>query len=157
MSFVWFADKPLKIREQIAREPHAAALARRLDQLANVIPLMTISTEVGHNDSNDRWLSRCPWNRADPQTNNFFQFDLECDEGPSSGYFEQQSLAPRTGEACGDGLFGSHEGARSRMMLADSADVFLLALGDVFTAAAALEPDSSCRPNALVARTRAAA
>ena len=120
MSFVWFADKSLKIREQIAREPHAAALARRQDQLANVVPLMTISTEVGHNDSNDRGLSRCPWNRTDPQTNNL-QSDLECDEGPSSGYFEQQ------------------------------------ALGDVFTAAAALEPDSSRRPNALVARTRAAA
>jgi hypothetical protein len=156
MSFVWFADKPLKIREQIAREPHAVALARRLDELANVIPLMTISTEVGQNDSSGRWLWRCRWNPADPQTNNF-QFDLECDEGPSSGYFEQQSLAPSTGEACGGGLFGSHEGARSRMVLADSADVFLQALGDDFTAAASFEPDSSCRPNALAARARAAA
>jgi hypothetical protein len=71
MSFVWFAGKPLKIREQIAQEPHEVALAHRLDGVTNAIPLMTISTEVGHNDSNGRWLWRCPWNRADPQTNNF--------------------------------------------------------------------------------------
>jgi hypothetical protein len=153
--FVWFADKPLKTREQIAREVHAVSLARRLDELATVIALMTISTEVGHNDSNGQRRWWCPWNPADPQTNNF-QFDSESDDGLWSGNFEQRSPAPSTGEACGGGLFGSHEGARKRMALADSANIFLKALGDDYTAAAAFEPDSSCRPNALAARTRTA-
>ena len=55
------------------------------------------------------------------------------------------------------GLFGNQEGASKRMTLADSADMFLEALGDDYTAAAAFEPDSSIRPNALAARTRTAA
>jgi hypothetical protein len=47
MSFVWLADTPPKSREQIAREVHAVSLRCDLDELATVIALMTISTEVG--------------------------------------------------------------------------------------------------------------
>ena len=101
MSFVWFADKPLKTREQIAREVHAVSLARRLDELATVITLMTISTEVGHNDSNGQRQWWCPWNPADPQTKNF-HFDPESDDGLSSGYFQQQVSRPNAaGKAWG--------------------------------------------------------
>ena len=75
MSFVWFADKPLKVREQIAREVHVVSLPRRLAELTTVIALMTISPEVSHNDSNGKRQVWCPWNPADPQTNNF-QFDF---------------------------------------------------------------------------------
>ena len=157
MSFVWFADKPLETAEQIAREVHAVSLARRLDELATVIALMTISTEVSHNDSNGQRQWWFLWNPADPQTKNV-QFDSESDDGLSSGYFQQQVSRPvAAGKPWGPGgLFGSPEGARKRIALADSADMFLEALGDDYTAAAAFEPDSSCRPNALAARTRTA-
>jgi hypothetical protein len=135
MSLVWIADKPLKTREQIARVVHAVSLARRLDELATVIGLI-MSTEVGHNDSNSQRQWWCPWNPAYPQTQNF-QFDSESDDGFSSGYQQQVSSPDVWGKAWGwGGLFGNHEGARKRMTSADSANVFLEARSDNYTAEA---------------------
>ena len=47
MSFTSFSDRPLLTREEIARQVHAVSLRRGLDELATVIALMTIATEVG--------------------------------------------------------------------------------------------------------------
>ena len=94
VSFAWFADEPLEVREQMTREVHAVSLPRRLDELTIVIALMTIPTGIGLNDSNGQRQSWCPWNPAGRQTNNF-------------GYLEQQSPAPSTAEALGAGLVGS--------------------------------------------------
>ena len=48
------------LREQIAREVHSVSLARGLDELATVIALMTISTEVGAERHGERhWW--CPF------------------------------------------------------------------------------------------------
>ncbi len=47
MRLVWLADVPLKSREQIARKFHVVSPRRGLDELATVIALMTISTEIG--------------------------------------------------------------------------------------------------------------
>ena len=136
MGFVAFADKPIRTREQVAREVHAVSLARRLDELATVIALMTISTEVGHNDRNGDRQWWCPFNRKDPQSQRFAN-DSECDSGLSSGYFQQQVSAPgASGAPWGwGGLFGDLNGNRKRMTLAEAADMFLAALSDDYTQA----------------------
>jgi hypothetical protein len=137
MSFVSFADRPLRSREQVAREVHAVSLRRGLNELATVIALMTISTEVGANDSNGQRQWWCPFNQADPQSEQF-PHDSESDDGLSSGYFQQQVSrpgAPGTPWGWG-GLFGDINGNRKRMTLADSADMFLAALADDYTRAA---------------------
>lgn len=135
-NFNRFADAPLRTREQIAREVHAVSLRRGLDELATVIALMTISTEVGADDrsGNRQWW--CPFNRKDPQTEQF-PHDSESDDGLSSGYFQQQVSRPGApGRPWGwGGLFGDVNGARKRMTLADSADMFLAALSDDYVRA----------------------
>ena len=89
MSFIWLADKPLRTREQVAREVHAVALNRGLDELATVMALMCISVEVGAQDAhgNPQWW--CPWNAADPDSKNY-PYDSQSNDGRSVGYFQQQ-------------------------------------------------------------------
>jgi len=116
MSFISFNNQPLRTREEIAREVHAVSLRRGLDELATVIALMTIATEVG---SHGQWW--CPWNAKDPTSNNY-PHDSESDDGRSVGYFQQQN--GRAGETVtgGDNWWGSMQ---SRMTLDQSADKFL--------------------------------
>ncbi|WP_081809467.1 N-acetylmuramoyl-L-alanine amidase [Mycobacterium sp. URHB0044] len=135
-NFKRFDDAPLRTREQIAREVHAVSLRRGLDELATVIALMTISTEVGANDRNGQRQWWCPFNRKDPQSEQF-PHDSESDDGLSSGYFQQQVSRPGApGRPWGwGGLFGDINGNRRRMTLAESADMFLEALSDDYTSA----------------------
>lgn len=136
MSFTWFAAKPLRTREQIAREVHAVSLARGLDELASVICLMTVSTEVGadDDDGNRQWW--CPINRKDP-TSVPWPHDSESDDGFSSGYLQQQLSGPGVTPAWGwGGKWGDAEGGRKRMTLATAADMFLAALPDDYGRAA---------------------
>lgn len=136
MSFTWFADKPLRSREQIAREVHAVSLARGLDELATVICLMTVSTEVGAEDDNGDRQWWCPINRKDP-TSIPHEHDSESDDGFSSGYLQQQLSGPGVTPAWGwGGKWGDPEGGRKRMTLATAADMFLAALADDYTRAA---------------------
>jgi hypothetical protein len=116
MSFVSFNDRPLRTREEVAREVHAVSLRRGLDELATVIALMTIATEVG---SQGQWW--CPWNAKDPTSNNY-PHDSESNDGRSVGYFQQQN--GRAGEIVtgGDNWWGSMQ---SRMTLDQAADKFL--------------------------------
>lgn len=120
MSFTWFADKPLRTREQVAREVHAVSLRRGLDELATVIALMTISTEVGANDKqgNRQWW--CPWNDRVPATQNY-PHDSKSDDNRSSGYFQQQP-GPK-----GEPWWGTPE---QMMTLDKAADTFLDRLAD---------------------------
>ena len=135
-NFNRFNDTPLRTREQIAREVHAVSLQRGLDELATVIALMTISTEVGANDRHGERQWWCPFNRKDPQSEQF-PHDSESDDGLSSGYFQQQVSRPGApGRPWGwGGLFGDINGNRKRMTLADSADLFLAALADDYSRA----------------------
>ena len=135
-NFNRFADAPLRTREQIAREVHAVSLRRGLDELATVIALMTISTEVGANDRNGERQWWCPFNRKDPQSEQF-PHDSESDDGLSSGYFQQQVSRPGAGGRPWGwgGLFGDINGNRKRMTLDESADMFLAALADDYTRA----------------------
>lgn len=135
-NFTWFEDRPLRTREDIAREVHAVSLRRGLDELATVIALMTISTEVGSNDRNGQRQWWCPANRKDPQSEQF-PHDSGSDDGLSSGYFQQQVSRPGApGRPWGwGGLFGDLNGCRKRMTLQDSADMFLAALADDYTRA----------------------
>lgn len=135
-NFNKFNDSPLRTREQIAREVHAVSLRRGLDELATIIALMTISTEVGAKDrqGNRQWW--CPFNRKDPQSE-MFPHDSQSDDGLSSGYFQQQVSRPGApGRPWGwGGLFGDVNGNRRRMDLAESADMFLAALASDYTRA----------------------
>jgi hypothetical protein len=135
-NFTRFDDSPLRTREQIAREVHAVSLRRGLDELATVIALMTISTEVGHDDRHGQRHWWCPFNRKDPQSEQF-PHDSESDDGLSSGYFQQQVSRPGApGRPWGwGGLFGDITGNRKRMTLAESADMFLAALSNDYTRA----------------------
>ncbi len=136
MSFTWFADKPLRTREQIAREVHAVSLARGLDELATVICLMAISTEVGADDEDGNRQWWCPINRKDP-TSVAHDHDSESNDGYSSGYLQQQLSGPGVTPAWGwGGLWGDPEGGRKRMTLATAADMFLEALADDYGRAA---------------------
>lgn len=121
MSFTWLADHPLRTREQVAREIHAVALQRGLDELATVIACMTVAVEVGadDDDGNRQWW--CPANQSDPDTLQL-PHDSESDDADSSGYFQQRP--PWWGTPA------------QRMTLAQSADLFLSRLsGDYHTAA----------------------
>ncbi|QAY10959.1 lysin A [Mycobacterium phage Pollywog] len=125
MSFTWFADKPLRTREQIAREVHAVSLARGLDELATVIALMTISTEVGTGTGDDRkWW--CPANDRVPATKNY-PHDSRSDDNRSSGYFQQQP-GPN-----GEPWWGTPE---NMMTLPQAANTFLERLSDDYRRAA---------------------
>jgi hypothetical protein len=125
MSFTWFAAKPLRTREQVAREVHAVSLALGLDELATVIALMTISTEVGTGTGDDRqWW--CPVNDRVPATKNYPN-DSKSDDNRSSGYFQQQP-GPN-----GEPWWGT---AEQMMTLRLAADSFLSRLPDDYTRAA---------------------
>lgn len=120
MSFVWFAEKPLRTREQIAREVHAVSLERGLDELATVLALMCIAVEVGAQDTNGEQQWWCPWNEADPESK-MYSFDSQSDDGRSVGYFQQQK-GPN-----GEPWWGS---TRDEMTLAIAANNFLDRLSD---------------------------
>lgn len=125
MSFTWFAAQPLRTREQIAREVHAVALARGLDELATVIALMTISTEVGTGTGDNRkWW--CPANDRVPATKNY-PHDSKSDDNRSSGYFQQQP-GPN-----GEPWWGTPQ---DMMTLSRAANTFLERLDDGYSAAA---------------------
>jgi hypothetical protein len=116
MSFIRFNNQPLFTREEIARKVHAVSLRRNLDDLATVIALMTIATEVG---ANGQWW--CPWNAKDATSKNY-PHDSESDDGRSVGYFQQQN--GRAGETVtgSDNWWGSMQ---SRMTIDQAADTFL--------------------------------
>lgn len=94
MSFTWFADKPLRIREQIME-----CIVKAADDLdmpdkrgACIIAGMTVAQEAGA-DSNDpdtvpEWW--CPSNPTnDPETDQY-EHDSNSNDSRSSGYFQQQ-------------------------------------------------------------------
>lgn len=120
MSFLWFADKPLRTREQIAREVHAVSLERGLDELATVLALMCISVEVGAQDTNGQPQWWCPWNEADPESK-LFSYDSKSDDNRSIGYFQQQK-GPK-----GELWWGT---TRDQMTLNLAANTFLERLSD---------------------------
>lgn len=125
MSFTWFASAPLRTREQIALEVHTVSLARGLDELATVIALMTISTEVGTGiGDNRKWW--CPANDRVPATKNYPN-DSKSDDNRSSGYFQQQP-GPN-----GEPWWGTPE---DMMTLSRAANTFLERLADDYTRAA---------------------
>lgn len=132
MAFLWLADKPLRTREEIAREVHQVSLRRGLDELATVIALMTISVEVGANDKHGQRQWWCPWNANDPSSRNY-PHDSQSNDGRSVGYFQQQN--GRAGEVVSgsDNWWGSMQ---SRMTLASAANVFLDRLADDYGRAA---------------------
>lgn len=120
MSFTRFDPQPMLTREEIARRVHKVSLARGLDDLATVIALMTISTEVGAGDGEARhWW--CPANRKDAASFGF-PHDSESDDGRSVGYYQQQNSAVGA-----DDWWGT---MRSRMTLELATDVFLDRLPD---------------------------
>ena len=126
MSFTSFADRPLRTREEVAREVHAVSLRRGLDRLATVIALMTISTEVGAADAHGNRQWWCPCNPANDPDTQGFPHDSTSDDSRSSGYFQQQP-GPN-----GEAWWGT---PLQRMTLAESADMFLGRLsGDYKTA-----------------------
>lgn len=122
----------MRSREQVAREVHAVSLARGLDELATVICLMAISTEVGADDDqgNRQWW--CPWNRNDPTSENYAH-DSESDDGRSVGYLQQQNEVPGEAPPPAHDWWGPMS---SRMTLPRAADVFLERLDDNYTDAA---------------------
>lgn len=122
MGFVWFRPEgPLRSREQVAREVHAVAVSRGLDELATVIALMTISTEVGTGSGDDRkWW--CPWNSRVIATKNY-PYDSQSDDNRSSGYFQQQP-GPN-----GEPWWGSPE---NMMTLPQAANTFFERLADEY-------------------------
>jgi hypothetical protein len=121
MSFTSFKDRPLRSREQIAREVHEVSADRGLDELATVIALMTISTEVGAADADGNRQWWCPSNPTNDPETDAFDHDSTSDDNRSSGYFQQQP-GPN-----GEAWWGT---ARQRMTLAESAKMFLERLSD---------------------------
>ncbi len=125
MSFTWFAAQPLRTREQVAHEVHGVSLARGLDELASVLCLMGVSTEVGTGTGDDRqWW--CPANNRVPATKNY-PHDSESDDNRSSGYLQQQP-GPN-----GEPWWGTPE---QMMTLSMAADSFLSRLPDDYGRAA---------------------
>lgn len=122
MSFLWFADKPLRTREQIAKEVHAVSLKRGLDEFATVLALMCISVEVGAQDTNGDRQWWCPWNEADPESK-AYPFDSQSDDNRSVGYFQQQK-SPK-----GELWWGT---SRDEMTLDIAANNFLDRLDDSY-------------------------
>jgi hypothetical protein len=126
MSFLSFSNQPLRTREDIALEVHTVSLSRGLDELATVIALMTIATEVG---TNGQWW--CPWNAKDPSSKNY-PHDSESDDGRSVGYFQQQNGSAGETVAGSDDWWGPMQ---SRMTIAQAADTFLSRLADDYGSA----------------------
>lgn len=126
MSFIWLAGKPLRTREQIAREVHAVSLDRGLDELATVMALMCISVEAGASDSQGQRQWWCPWNAADPDSKNY-PYDSQSNDGRSVGYFQQQK-GPN-----GELWWGT---SRDEMTLEIAANNFFDRLHDDYRAAA---------------------
>ena len=122
MSFLWFANKPLRTREEIAKQVHAVSLSRGLDELATVLALMCISVEVGAQDTNGERQWWCPWNAADPDSKNY-PFDSQSDDNRSVGYFQQQK-GPK-----GELWWGT---SRDEMTLSIAANNFLERLDDSY-------------------------
>ena len=121
MSFTSFAERPLRTREEIAREVHRVSLKRGLDELATIIALLAISTEVGAADSNGHRQWWCPSNPTKDKESDKFPHDSTSDDSKSSGYFQQQP--PWWGTA------------QQRMTLAESANMFLDRLSDDYVTA----------------------
>ena len=142
MSFTSFNDRPLRTREEIARQVHAASLRRGLDELATVIALMTIATEVGFEG---QWW--CPSNAKDPTSKNY-PHDSESNDGRSVGYFQQQN--GRVGEVVtgSDNWWGSMQ---SRMTLDQAADMFLSQLAGDYGRARTIPRWRASSPNAFKA------
>lgn len=126
MSFIQFNSAPLRTKEQVAQEVYNVALKRNLDQLAAVIALMAIDTEVGADDANGVRQWWCPWNAAvvDSQS---YEHDSQSDDSRSMGYFQQQP-GPQ-----GQLWWGN---TQSMMTLDSAADTFLSRLSDNYSAAA---------------------
>jgi hypothetical protein len=116
VSFTWFADSPLRSREDVAREIHKVSLARDLDEFATVLACMCVATEVGTGDS---WW--CPANPSKLPDSLSYPHDSLSDDGRSVGYFQQQP-GPR-----GEAWWGT---TANMMTLAESADSFLSRLAD---------------------------
>lgn len=127
MSFVEFDAKPLRTREQVAREVHAVALDKGLDELASAIALMTISTEVGANDENGERQWWCPANPSRDEETMNYPHDSTSDDSRSSGYLQQQP-GPN-----GEPWWGT---AYDRMTLARSVGMFFDRLPDDYRRAA---------------------
>lgn len=121
MSFTWFAPKPLRTKEEVAAVVHTVSLRRGLDELATVIALMTIATEVG---ANDQWW--CPANQTNWPDSMAFPHDSLSDDGRSSGYFQQQP-GPN-----GEPWWGT---TQNMMTLEEAANTFLDRLSDDYVQA----------------------
>ena len=115
MSFISFASKPLRTKEQIAKEVHQVSLARGLDKFATVLVCMAIAVEVG---AKGEWW--CPANR---RVSGSFSFphDSESDDNRSMGYLQQQP-GPN-----GEPWWGTTE---EMMTLSKAANTFLERLDD---------------------------
>lgn len=86
MSFTWFADKPLRTREQVAAEVHQVSLSRGLEQFATILTCMAIEIEVG---AKDEWW--CPSNPTAEPSSTGFPCDSNSNDGRSVGYLQQQT------------------------------------------------------------------
>ena len=126
MSFISFSNQPLFTREEITQRVHAVSVTRGLDELATVIALMTIATEVG---ANGHWW--CPWNAKDPSSQNY-PHDSESDDGRSAGYFQQQNGSAGETVAGSDDWWGPMQ---ARMTIDQAADTFLSRLADEYCSA----------------------
>lgn len=93
MSFTWFADQPLKSREDVMQEIIAVAQELNMPdkRSACVIAGMTVSQEAGadpHNIGQRQFW--CPSNPTNWPDSDSFPHDSNGDDGRSSGYFQQQ-------------------------------------------------------------------
>lgn len=87
--FTWFGT-PLRTREQIASTVYQIALDMGLDDLAAVMACMTISTEVGTGEGDQRvWW--CPANPLSIVAGSLrFPHDSLSNDNRSMGYYQQQ-------------------------------------------------------------------
>lgn len=118
---------PMRTREQVMTDVWAVCQELNVGERGALIVGMTIAQEAGDRSgdppNNTRWW--CPFNRKDPQTEQF-DHDSESNDGYSSGYLQQQSPPgkgswwPQTG-----GEFGNADGARRRMDLREATRSFL--------------------------------
>jgi hypothetical protein len=125
VSFTWFADRPLRTKQQVAAEIHQVSLARGLDKLATVLAVMCVSQEVGAADNTGERQFWCPSNQADPDSLGL-PHDSLSDDGRSVGYFQQQK-GPN-----GELWWGP---TSDEMTLAVAANTFLDRLSDDYTSA----------------------
>lgn len=129
MSFTWFADKPLRTREQVAAEIHQVSLARGLDQLATVLTCMAVDIEVGANDKNGNPQWWCPANPTNYSPSMQFPHDSLSNDNRSSGYLQQQPGPPPA--------FAPWWGTAENMMTLDqAANTFQDRLADDYAKAA---------------------